>query len=105
MGYFHFDPSVETIIILERFYSKAPVPVALKLYPHPHTETNEKPKASDFLQKELDLFCDSGSSFGVFHNGKIIGAGFNLFVDRLVNILNDFKVFQSVKIIVRAMAI
>ena len=62
----------------DTFYSHAPVPVALQLYRdkagHGHI--------TDFLQDELDLFLDSGMSFGVYSGDRVVGIGVNLLFPR-----------------------
>jgi len=60
--------------MLDNFYAIAPVPVVLELF--------KDRKMTDYLEDELDLFCDNGVSFGVFHGDKVIGAGLNLFVEK-----------------------
>ena len=62
--------------MLDTFYTLAPVPVALKLYDEGQSEM------SDFLKDELSLYCDQGMASGIFHEDKVIGAGWNLYFDR-----------------------
>ena len=38
---------------------------------------------SDFLQQELSLWCNTGVSMSLIHQGKVVAAGFNLYIDRL----------------------
>ena len=59
--------------MLDNFYAIAPVPVVLDLF--------KDRKMTDYLEDELDLFCDNGVSFGIFHGDKVVGAGLNLFVE------------------------
>jgi hypothetical protein len=42
---------------------------------------NER-KRTQYLEDELDLFCDGGVSFGIFHGDKVAGAGLNLFFEK-----------------------
>ena len=58
----------------DTFYSHAPVPVALQLY----GDNSGHGDITDFLQDELDLFLDSGMSFGVYSGGRVVGIGVNL---------------------------
>jgi len=37
-------------------------------------------QVSPSLQDELDLFCDPGVSFGIYHGSKVVGGGFCLAV-------------------------
>ena len=37
---------------------------------------------TNYFENELDLFCDNGVSFGVFHGDDMVGAGFNLVVEK-----------------------
>ena len=60
--------------MLDNFYAIAPVPVVLELY--------KDRKMTDYLEDELNLFCDGGVSFGIFHGDKVAGAGLNLFVEK-----------------------
>ena len=62
----------------DTFYSHAPVPVALQLYRGKDGHRD----ITDFLQDELDLFLDSGLSFGVFSGGRVVGIGVNLLFPR-----------------------
>ena len=60
---------------LDNFYCAAPVPRCLGLYDGQHV--------SEFLQQELSLWCNTGVSMGLTHQGKVVAAGFNLYIDRL----------------------
>ena len=62
----------------DTFYSHAPVPVALQLYRGKDGHRD----ITDFLQDELDLFLDSGLSFGVFSGDRVVGIGVNLLFPR-----------------------
>ena len=68
-------------VMLDNFYCKAPVPVALGL----HKNKEGKTIISDFLEDEISLFLDTGVSFAIFHGHKIIGVGTNLIFNRLAN--------------------
>ena len=50
------------------------MPVALQLY----RDKDGHGHITDFLQDELDLFLDSGMSFGVYSGGRVVGIGVNL---------------------------
>ena len=60
--------------MLDNFYAIAPVPVALELY--------KDRQMTDYLEDELNLFCDGGVSFGIFHGDKVAGANLNLYVEK-----------------------
>eukprot|EP00092_Neocalanus_flemingeri_P029811 GFUD01032365.1.p1 GENE.GFUD01032365.1~~GFUD01032365.1.p1 ORF type:complete len:274 (-),score=64.27 GFUD01032365.1:93-914(-) len=60
--------------MLDNFYSIAPVPVVLELF--------KDRKMTDYLEDELDLFCDNGVSFGIHHGDQVVGAGLSLFVGK-----------------------
>ena len=60
--------------MLGNFYAIAPVPVVLELY--------KDRKMTDYLEDELNLFCDGGVSFGILHGDTVAGAGLNLFVEK-----------------------
>ena len=65
-------------LILDEFYSTAPVPVALQLY---KDQEGEK-CVSEFLSDELSLYLDCGVSFAIFHQSQVIGIGMNLLFER-----------------------
>ena len=65
-------------LILDEFYSTAPVPVALQLY---KDQEGEK-CVSEFLSDELSLYLDCGVSFAIFHQSRVIGIGMNLLFER-----------------------
>ena len=50
------------------------MPVALQLY----RDKDGHGDITDFLQDELNLFLDSGMSFGVYSGGRVVGIGVNL---------------------------
>ena len=50
------------------------MPVALQLY----RDKDGHGHITDFLQDELNLFLDSGMSFGVYSGGRVVGIGVNL---------------------------
>ena len=60
--------------MLDNFYSMAPVPVVLKLF--------MECKMTSYLEDELDLWCQTGVSYGIFQGDRIVGASFNLFVEK-----------------------
>lgn len=60
--------------MLDNFYAIAPVPVVLELF--------KDRKMTQYLEDELNLFCDGGVSFGIFHGDRVAGAGLNLFVEK-----------------------
>lgn len=61
-------PQVQQFM-LENFYSLAPVPSVLGLY---------SGKVTPYLEDELSLFLDQNLSFGLYHEDRIVAAGFNL---------------------------
>lgn len=61
-------PQVQQFM-LENFYSLAPVPSVLGLY---------NGKVTPYLEDELSLFLDQNLSFGLYHEDRIVAAGFNL---------------------------
>ena len=63
--------------MLDNFYAIAPVPVVLELF--------KDCKKTEYLEDELNLWSNSGVSYGVLHGEKVAGAGLNLFVAKPVN--------------------
>jgi hypothetical protein len=61
-------------LLLEDFYTTAPVPVVLELY--------KEGKMTQYLQDELNLLCEGGVSFGIFHGHKLAAAIVNLYVEK-----------------------
>ena len=79
------------IFFEDNFYRAAPVPRCLGLYDGQHV--------SDFLEQELSLWCNTGVSMGLIHQGRVVAAGFNLYinrsmVDEKIRLSSDSNIFN-----------